>query len=320
MNKLKVLASATFPTVVLALAICWCAVPRLAAQQPTANGVPAHMVVTVEPHHGSDVANVNREDVMVFEGKDRDTVTEWVPALGDHAALELMIMLDDGSNASLGPQLQDLRKFIDAQPASTKIGIAYMQNGVAKIEQNPTSDHAQAAKALRLPMGIRGINGSPYFSLTDLIKRWPASDARREVLMASDGIDRYYGTNDLLDPYLQNAIDDSVRAGVLVSAIYTPGVGHFGHSYWQTYWGQLYLAELAEKTGGEAYYIGFNGPPVSFTPYLKDLENRLGHQYFLNFLAKPPKKAGFVQVRLRTEVKNVDLVSADRVWVSPPPE
>ncbi len=315
MNKYGFMASA-----VLALAALGCAAGSLSAQQaPDAGGVPAHMVVTVEPHHGKDVPAVNREDVMVYEGKDRDTVTEWIPAQGEHAALELVIMLDDGSNASLGTQLQDLRKFIDAQPASTKIGIAYMQNGIAKIEQNLTSDHALAAKALRLPMGIRGANGSPYFSLTDLIKRWPESTARREVLMASDGIDRYYGTGDMLDPYLEDAIDDAQRAGILVSAIYTPGVGHFGHSYWQTYWGQLYLAQVADKTGGESYYIGFNGPPVSFTPYLDDLTQRLNHQYFLEFLAKPPKKAGLQQVKLRTEVHNVDLVSADKVYVSPPP-
>jgi hypothetical protein len=302
----------------LFLVVCACGAS--AAGQQSANGVPAHMVVTVEPHHGSEVPPVNREDVMVYEGKDRDAVTEWIPAQGDRAGLELFIMLDDGADSSLGQQLQDLRKFIDAQPASTKIGIAYMQNGTARIEQNLTSDHAQAAKALRLPMGIRGANGSPYFSLTDLIKRWPESPERREVLMASDGVDLFYGSGDLLDPYVDEAIQNAQRAGILVSAIYTPGVGHFGHSYWQTYWGQLYLAQLADKTGGEAYYIGFNGPPVSFAPYLEDLDHRLSHQYFLTFLAKPPKKAGWQPVKLRTEVPKVDLVSADRIYVAPAPE
>ena len=306
---------------VLVLAVSVYGVSKLSAQQaPAGNGVPAHMVVTVEPHHGFDVPDVKREDVMVYEGKERDTVTEWIPAQGEHAALELFILLDDSSSASLGTQLQHLRKFIDKQPASAKIGIAYMQNGIARIEQNLTSDHALAAKALRLPMGIRGANGSPYFSVSDLIKRWPESTARREVFMASDGIDLYYGTGDMLDPYLENAIDEAQRAGVLVSAIYTPGVGHFGHSYWQAYWGQLYLAQLADRTGGEAYYIGFNGPPVSFTPYLDDLARRLSHQYFLEFLAKPPKKAGLQPVKLRTEVSNADLVSADRVWVAAPPQ
>ena len=314
MNRLVFAAHAS-----LFLVVCACGASAAAGQQ-SANGVPAHMVVTVEPHHGSEVPPVNREDVMVYEGKDRDAVTEWIPAQGDRAGLELFIMLDDGADSSLGQQLQDLRKFIDAQPASTKIGIAYMQNGTARIEQNLTSDHAQAAKALRLPMGIRGANGSPYFSLTDLIKRWPESPERREVLMASDGVDLFYGSGDLLDPYVDEAIQNAQRAGILVSAIYTPGVGHFGHSYWQTYWGQLYLAQLADKTGGEAYYIGFNGPPVSFAPYLEDLDHRLSHQYFLTFLAKPPKKAGWQPVKLRTEVPKVDLVSADRIYVTPTPE
>ncbi len=313
MNKCSFMVNA-----LLSLAVWVGGVEALSAQQaPAANGVPAHMVVTVEPHHGSDVPAVNREDVMVYEGKDRDTVTEWIPAQGEHAALELVILLDDGSDASLGSQLQDIRQFISGQPASAKIGIAYMQNGMAKIEQNPTSDHAQAAKALRLPMGMSGANGSPYFSLADLIKRWPESTARREVLMVSDGIDRYYGTGDMLDPYLDEAIDGAQRAGILVSAIYTPGVGHFGHSYWQTYWGQLYLAQVADRTGGESYYIGMTGAPVSFVPYLDDLTRRLSHQYWLTFLAKPPKKAGWQQVKLRTEVSNVDLVSADRIYVLP---
>jgi hypothetical protein len=313
MNKYGFMANA-----VLCLAVFMCGGASLSAQQaPAATGVPVHMVVTVEPHHGSDVPAVNREDVMVFEGKARDMVTEWIPAQDDRAALELFILLDDGSSDSLGNQLKDIAQFISAQPDSAKIGVAYMQNGVAKIVQDLTSDHAQAAKALRLPMGMRGTNGSPYFALSDLIKRWPQSTARREILMATDGVDLYYGSRDLSDPYVAEAIDDAQRAGIVVSAIYTPGVGHFGHSYWQTYWGQLYLAQLADKTGGEAYDIGFTGSPVSFVPYLDDVTHRLSHQYLLTFLATPPKKAGWQSIKLRSEVSRVDLVSADKVYVSP---
>jgi len=288
-----------------------------AQQVPAQEGVPAHLLVTVEPHKGTNAPVVNREDVLVFEGHDRDKVIDWVPAQGDHAALELFVLLDDGAAETLGTQLDDIRKFIQAQPATTKIGVAYMQNGVARVVQDLTTDHGQAAKALRLPMGMRDANASPYISLSDLIKKWPASEARREIVMATDGIDPYYGSGDMQDPYLDAAIDDATRAGVVVSAIYTPGVGHFGHSYWMTYWGQMYLAKLAENTGGEAYYIGFTGPPVAFAPFLDDVAHRLEHQYWLTFLAKPQKKAGWQQVRLRTEVPDVDLISAGRVYVSP---
>ena len=300
---------------VFGLVFCIVGTLSLWAQEPSANAIPVQTVVTVESQHGANAPVINKEDVMVYEGRDRDKVVDWVPAQGDHADLEFMVLLDDSSNVSLGTQLEDIRQFINGQPASTKIGVAYMQDGIAQVVQNLTTDHAQAAKALRLPLGAETVNGSPYFSLIDLVKRWPASNARREVLMVTDGIDRYYGTGDLEDPYLQAAIEDAQRAGIIVSAIYTPGVGHFGHSYWLTYWGQLYLAQVAEKTGGEAYYIGFTGAPVSFAPYLDDTAHRLTHQYLLTFLAKPPKKAGLQRIKIKTEVPHVDLVAPEEVYV-----
>ena len=184
---------------------------------------------------------INREDVMVHEGRDRDPVVDWVPAQAEHAALEVMILLDDGSNTTLGTQLDDLRNFISSQPDTTTVGVAYMRDGVAQVAQNLTSDHSLAAKALRHPLGKRGVNGSPYLSLTALVRRWPTTAARRAIIVATDGVDRLYGTG----------ARETCRTHM----------GHFGHSYWQTYWGQIYLSQLADETGGEAYYIGFSGPP-----------------------------------------------------------
>lgn len=304
----------------VALVVCAGSTVAGAQQSPVANGVPVQMVVTAEAHKGSEVPAISANDVMVMEGKDRDPVTDWVPARGEHAGLELYILLDDSGAQSISLQFNDIRKFIDEQPPSTQIGVAYMQNGIARVAQDLTNDHALADKALRIPLGIRGANASPYFAFNDLMKRWPKSTNRREVLMVSDGIDYYYGSGDLLDPYLSEAIGAAQKGGVIVSAIYSPGVGHVGHSYWMTYWGQMYLAELAERTGGEAYYIGMMGPPVDFTPYLSDLATRLNHQFILSFQAKPEKKAGLRKVKVRTELPKVDLVSAGQVYVPAAPE
>jgi hypothetical protein len=311
MNKSNCLLSA-----IVGLAVLVSVTGSVYGQNAGTQGMAARVLVTVEARHGSSVPEIGRDDVMVYEGHDRDQVTDWVPAQGEHAGLELFILLDDGSNSRLGSQLEDIRQFISAQPPSTLVGLAYMQNGIAKVVQNPTSDHALAAKALRLPMGIGGINASPYFSLSDLVKRWPESSARREVVMVSDGIDRYYGSGDLQDPYLDAAIDDATRAGIVVYGIYSPGAGHFGHSYWQNYWGQIYLSRLAEETGGEAYYIGFTGAPVSFDPFLDDVRHHLDHQYWLTFLPKPQKKSGWQRIKVTTEVSNAELVCAHKVYVS----
>jgi hypothetical protein len=205
-----------------------------------------------------------------------------------------------------------------AQPASAAIGVAYMQNGIARVEQNPTSDHAAAAKALRLPLGIADVNSSPYLSLSDLIKRWPESPARHEVILISNGVDPLYGEGDLQDPYLDAAIDDAVRARVVVYGIYTPGAGHFGHSHWQNYWGQLYLSKVGEETGGESFYLGF-GAPTSFDPYFEDVQRHLDHQYFLAFIPKPQKKSGWQKIKVTTEVSNAEVVSPHKVYVQSGP-
>lgn len=283
-----------------------------AQQSPASAGVPTRLVVTVEAKHGSTLPVINREDVMVYEGHDRDQVMDWVPLQGNQAALELFILIDDGLNSSVDLQLSDLKKFIGSQPATTAIGIGYMRDGTVQVAQNPTTDHEQAVKALRIPFGERGISPSPYLSLADLIKRWPDQQVRREVLMISDGIDGLNGGGPT-NPYLDEAIAAAQRAGVVVYSIYSPGAGHFGHSFWRTNWGQNFLSQLSDETGGESYGL-LLGTPVSFLPYLEDLTKRLTHQYLLTFVARPEKKAGERQVKLKTEVPNAELVSADKIY------
>src|SRR5580693_9994945 len=136
-----------------------------AQNSASATGPAANLVVTVEARHGSNIPDVTRDDVMVYEGRDRDRVTAWLPLQGDHAGLEFFIMLDDSSNVTLGSQLEDVHQFINAQPPTTKIGVAYMANGIAQVVQHLTSDHALTARALRLPFGNPGASASPYFSL-----------------------------------------------------------------------------------------------------------------------------------------------------------
>lgn len=288
------------------------------AQQPNSTeGTPVHMVVSVEPKHGNEVPTIAQQDVMVNEGKDRRPVTGWVPATGDHAGLELAILIDDSAGFSFGSQMDDIRAFISEQAPTTMVAVGYMQNGTVNLTQNFTQDHASAAKSLRLPQGFIGAEASPYFSLTDFIKRWPNNPSlpRREVLMITSGIDTFYGGG-YPDPYVDTAVKDAQCAGVVVFSIYTPDAGHFGHTYWRIYWGQNYLAQLSEETGGESYYFLGAQAPVAFQPYLTQMSLRLGHQYLLTFLAKPEAKAGEESVKLSTEIRDVDLIGQDKVCVS----
>jgi hypothetical protein len=271
------------------------------------------MVITAEARHGAQEPDLNREDVTVYLGRTRTQVADWAPLRGEHAGLELFLLLDDSSDVSLGSQLEDLRQFILLQPPTTLIGVGYTRDGGVDTVQNFTDDHVLAAKALRLPLGNIGAFASPYLSLSDLLKRWPESPLRHEVLMITDGIDRFGGVGPA-NPYVDTAIEQAQKAGVLVHSIFASGVGHFGRMQWPVYWGQNYLSEIATETGGQAYFLGYE-TPVSFAPYLQDLSRRLNHQYLLTFLAKPEKKPGLQRVRVRTEVPNVELVAATKVFV-----
>jgi hypothetical protein len=300
---------------VMALASSFSSGTGFAQEQPAFPGVRTRVVVSVEPRHGKEVPPVRAEDPVVMQGKQHDKVLEWTPVLAPDVGVEVFILIDDSlSPTEIGTKLNDIRDFINAQPANVLIGIGYMRNGTAVIAQNPTNDHALSAKALRLTIGDGGASPSPYFALEDLLKRWSPANRAREVIMISDGIDRFWDGIGLDDPYLNSAIEQAQRGSVVVNALYARGEGHFGHSPWRINWGQNYLSELADATGGEAYYLGNDTAP-SFQPYLKDLTERISHQFLLTFEAQPGKKSGFERIKLSTEVPNAELVTQRQVYV-----
>src|SRR5436309_1918940 len=126
----------------------------LFAQSKTsaANGVPVHMLIVAETKKGMEVPVLHPDDVMVYQGKDRDKVTELTSLKG--APQQLFLLIDDAlDSSSVGHQLQDVRGFIGLLPATTAVGVAYMRNSSAQVLQDPTTDHAAAAKAVRLTLG-----------------------------------------------------------------------------------------------------------------------------------------------------------------------
>jgi hypothetical protein len=338
------------PLLVLTSGILVIATPAVKAQQAT---VPVHMVVMVEPLSEGDktVRPLSKEDVKVTQGKNKLQVTDWIPAREDRAGLQLFILIDDTSDKILGSNLGDVKEFIKAQPPTTWVGVGYMRNATVNIVQNFTTDHDQAANAVRLPLGTLSTQDSPYLSLIALLQGWPENKLRRTVLMIGDGIDRLrglstpsggiqgpdlqtytrgarsgraaaagppptrsYQTMPMMSPDVDRASQMAQRYGVFVHSIYTPGVGHVGRNYWELTNGQNAMSKLADETGSESFFLGLQNP-VSLRPYLDRLKVIMDNQYFLVFQAVPGKKDSLQRIKTRTEVPNVEIVSADNVWV-----
>jgi len=294
--------------------------------------VEVHVVITdAALRDDAELPPLRKEDVKVRQGRNPLQVTQLIPAQGDNAALQLMILIDDTLNTSIGNNLNDLRDFVRAQPASTVVGIGYMANAGVNIVQNFTADKDLAVRAIRLPRGNTSTMDSPYLSLISLVRGWPQQKVRRVVLMVSDGIDRLRGErpqSSRLGPNFgptfhsmptistdaTSASEISQRYNVLVFSIYAVGVGRAGRSSWDLQIGQSGLTKIAAETGAEHFSLG-TSQLVSFKPHLERFERMLNNQYYLVFRATPARRAGLQRIRIETELPNSEILAPDNVWV-----
>ena len=272
---------------------------------------PVHMIVTVEARKGATPPSVKESDVIARQGSTRLRVTGMKAYEGENAAMELLLVLDDASSPS-GWRLDDLRRFINGQPAAVSIGIGHMHNGLVETTTKFTLDHAQAAQSLRLPLGAGA--ASPYLALSDLIKHWQGHAERREVVLITSGSDPS-GGDASSNPYLDTAIADAQREGILVHSIYIPGLGGSSLSPYPLNSGQSFLEQLATATGGRSFTPVSNRAD-SLGPVLDDLARLLDHQYRVTLVPKAGTKPGLHDVKLVLETPNASLIYAQRMYVA----
>jgi hypothetical protein len=277
-------------------------------------------VITVLPAHDKEAppANLSKQDLQI-KVNGRDTkITNWIPLRGENDGLELVVLIDSAARSSIGTQLHEIGDFVKTLPANAKVSIGWMMNGTAQLATPLTTDHQQALKGIHLPGGFSGSNASPYFSLSSLAQRWPSNDrgARRVVVMITDGVDYYNPRYDPQDPYMQSAITDSVRAGLVVYSIYWQDQGRFNRTRYATDAGQNLLSIVTQATGGNSYWQGY-GNPVSFQPYFKDLDRRLQNQYEVAFTAPVKNKPEVATMKLKVNGISGKVDAPQQVLVAP---
>jgi len=291
--------------------------PALAADENEGRG---QAVVTVLPVHDKEAApaNLTQQDLAIkINGKD-STITNWTPLRGVNDRLELVVLIDSSARTSMANQLGEISNFLKTLPPEAKVSVAYMQYGAAVLSGPLTTDHAQAAKGLHISGGIPGSSASPYFCLSSLAQHWPSDDrgARRVVVMITDGVDYYNPRYDPEDPYMQAAITDSVRAGLVVYSMYWQNQGRFDRTGYATNAGQNLLQQVTQATGGISYWQGY-GNPVSFQPYFKDLDRRLANQYEIGFTAPLKNKPVVASMKLKANGISGKIDAPQQVLLAP---
>ena len=268
---------------------------------------------------------------LTLRVNNRETPVSSVSAVRP-AGAQIALLLDDGLRQSFGRNLEDMRRFITGLPAETEVFIGYMSNGRVIAAQTFTTDHAAAAEHLRITLGQPGISASPYFCLSEFVKHWPGTQAEstsrnpealqplgggaraghkaRFVLMMSNGVDPYNGSVSPLNqdsPYVAAAISDAQRAGVSVSSIYYGDAGIRGGA--ASFSGQGYLSQVADATGGTAYYEGV-GNPVNLTPFFTRFQRAVAESYVATFEAAGKD---LVQLKATTSLPGVKLRHASEI-------
>lgn len=282
---------------------------------PTQN---AHTIITVLPKGKEATANVAQSNLAIKVDGKPASVTQLTHFDNNQTNLELVLLIDDSARSSLGLYIKEMGNFLTALPPNVAVGVAYIENGGAHFVQPLTLNHAAAVSALRLPSGPPGANADPYFALTDLVKAWPSRSGpnmRREVVMISNGVNAYGGLRyDPEDPYVNNTITQAQKNGVIVYSIYFKDRGFAQRFGAAVNSGQNYLIQMSEATGGELYYEGF-GNPVSFTPFLDEIQRNLQNQYEVSLTVAPKVKDGLQNLKVKVNAPNTKVESAGAVLV-----
>jgi len=285
--------------------------PSAKAQSQAAGNVT--FTVTAVGKKDADVSNIPKDDVQLFQGKDRKQIGDWKK--GD--ALFLAILIDDSIETSAGGQWDYLREFIMAQPPSTSIMVGYITDNGTRVLQDFTPNHELAAKALRLPIGFGSLGSSPYLGTIDLLKRWPNTGPRRSVILISSGIDFFRGPGfGPFSPDLDPLIARAEKQNTNIWTIYYPSAGHRGRSFFRTNNAQNNLDKLSQDTGAESYFLG-GLAPVSLKPYLDEISVHLNSQYLLTFAGNGGAKGKFQNVKVKSEAKEVEFFTPAAVFVPP---
>lgn len=252
-----------------------------AQEIPREGPVPTTALIRVDANGNAPIT----PSTLTLQVNGHNTPIESVEPVAPQNA-ELAILIDDGLRGSVGLQLNDIADFIKSLPTGVSVLVGYMENGTVRSSSGFTTNHLATSRELRMPFASPGASASPYFCLSDFVKRWPSQQrAARFVLMITNGVDPYNGSTSILNqdsPYVQAAQEDAQRAGVAVYAMYYGDAGMRGAR--GSFSGQSYLQQVAEATGGESLYNG-TMQPISFAPYLKEFRRRLQESYVLGFHA-----------------------------------
>jgi VWFA-related protein len=249
-------------------------------------------------------------DLNVSEDGEPQTVLS-IRAIVTNSPITLAILIQDDLVSTASNEIKAVAEFIRHLPTGSRVMVAYIRTGSLEVRQRFTGDLEKAARALRVPLSVASASPyNPYVEVIEGLNRFESQPSgRRSMLLVSDGLDISRGVDSSsagqsLD--LQRAINQAQRRSVAVYSFFVPSIA-LAQSNNQLLIGnsQSALERLSSETGGKAFFQG-TGAPVSFDPFLRELNAMLEKQLAVTFLSTHPRK-GFHRLQIRSLTPGIEL-------------
>jgi VWFA-related protein len=276
-----------------AVIVCLCAVAHPAVGQGQPDGSnkskgaakPITVPVTVRERRPNPDKEMRFVNFVIRE--DGEMQTQLSVRGRAESPMWLAILIQDDLVSSIATETRGLAKFVSQLPAGSRVMIGNIRTGSLEVRRKFTADLDRAAKSLRPPMGLASSSPfNPYVEIIEALHRFDSQPlGRRAIIVVSDGLDVSRGADSSgptqsLD--LQRAINEAQRRSVAVYSIFAPSTGSIAALLNLN--GQSCLQRLSSETGGRAFFQG-TGAPVSFDPFLKEIDESLNGQIALTYLS-----------------------------------
>ena len=267
--------------------------------------VTVPVLIRVKEQEEVELQNV---DLTVSEDGEPQTIIS-LRGSGTNSPITLAVLIQEDLVSSVGNEVKSMAEFIRKLPKNSRVMVGYLRTGSLQVKQKFTTDLEKAASALRPPAGLASASPyNPYVEVIEALKKYDSQPlGRRAILLVSDGLDISRGVDSSSPTQsvdLQRAINESQRRGVAIYSFYAPSqVAAANPSLVSN--AQSSLLRLSSESGGNAFFQG-TGAPVSFDPFLRELDTSLQKQAALTFLSTHLGK-GFHKIDVKSSTPGVRL-------------
>ncbi len=266
-------------------------------------GKPVTVPVTIRVKEETELQNI---DLSIHEDGEPQTIIS-VRGIGTNSPITLTVLIQEDLVPGVGNEIKDMADFIRQLPKGSRVMVGYLRTGSLQVKQRFTTDLEKAASALRPPTGFASNSPyNPYVEVIEALKRFEGQPlGRRAILLVSDGLDISRGVDSSSPTQsvdLQRAVNESQKRGVAIYSFYAPSIVTAAHPELSSN-AQSSLQRLSDETGGIPFFQG-TGAPVSFVPFLRDLDTSLQKQAALTFLSTHLSK-GFHKLEVKSSTPGV---------------